>query len=709
MSTASPPERANERRATALGRELSELLIELSIGVHRYAMYPPDHPALVPVAENIITRLAEYFESRDRLAIGVARDQMVIGGVATDSKHPVLSDLARRLHDHQLGALSFRKGVRAWEVEELLEELATETDDVDATLGARIGGHAPDAGDRPGWENISVHPIGYGKLEMAGDDEEASNVGDRAVELWLGLAQAAVLSDEEVEPGEIPDERVVAESIRSHREDRGYDQVIAGYLLQLAEELKGSSSGEASRIRTRVSSLIQELDESTLDRLVAMGGDAARRRKLVLDANQTLAVDAVMKMVKAAASTSEQTISSSMVRMLNKLSQHAEDGPGRVRSQADTALRDNVEKLVSQWDLEDPNPEEYTLILDVLARAEPGGDGAETPKEGHPRVGDGAGGNGEDGALRMVQMALEVEAWGLIVQSAVAELMKEGRVAELFDLMGQAPESVTNGRIRKYITSPGQVRSLLGGDDVDEAALDAIVEEMGREAVAPLMDALVESESRAVRRKVFDRLTELEEDLHTEIRRRLQDSRWYVVRNMLALIQRLDTPPSEVDYGGFLDHPDQRVRREAFPLVLQYPASRTRTLATGLADEDERLNRMALVELRDGTPETLVPTLVNRIIRSDRPEDLRSMAVRALEGTGSGLARTALLELVRAGKTLFRREKLAEPSPTVLAALKVLARDWSDDPEVARVLEAARASGDAEMARAAAGGGAPEA
>ena len=69
-----------------MGREPSELLIELSIGVHRYAMYPPNHAALAPFAENGITRRAECFDIRDSLDIGVARDQLVINGVATDSK-----------------------------------------------------------------------------------------------------------------------------------------------------------------------------------------------------------------------------------------------------------------------------------------------------------------------------------------------------------------------------------------------------------------------------------------------------------------------------------------------------------------------------------------------------------------------------------------------------------------------------------------------
>ncbi len=41
------------------------------------------------------------------------------------------------------------------------------------------------------------------------------------------------------------------------------------------------------------------------------------------------------------------------------------------RSQADTALRENIEALITGWDLKDPNPEAYTNVLDAIARAAP--------------------------------------------------------------------------------------------------------------------------------------------------------------------------------------------------------------------------------------------------------------------------------------------------------------------------------------------------
>ena len=168
---------AAEKKHAALSRELSEFLIELSIAVHRYAMYPPGHPSLGPAVENVVGRLAEIFEKRRAVSIGVAHRQLVIEGVATDPRHPVLSDLARRLHNHQLGALSFAVGTNAREMEGMLALLAHESEREGTPIGLtpeRI----------PTWEHARVYPVGYEQLEMKSskgeDDDEPM---DRATQL----------------------------------------------------------------------------------------------------------------------------------------------------------------------------------------------------------------------------------------------------------------------------------------------------------------------------------------------------------------------------------------------------------------------------------------------------------------------------------------------------------------------------------------------
>src|SRR5438094_7875368 len=99
-------------RAT-LSRELGDFLIELSIALHKHAMYPEGHPSLEPAAAAVQRRAALLLQDRATLSLGVARHQLVIEGVATDTRHPVLRELAGRLHRHHLGALTFRRGLEA--------------------------------------------------------------------------------------------------------------------------------------------------------------------------------------------------------------------------------------------------------------------------------------------------------------------------------------------------------------------------------------------------------------------------------------------------------------------------------------------------------------------------------------------------------------------------------------------------------------------
>src|SRR5438132_3945444 len=112
-------------RAT-LSRDLADFLIELSIALHKHAMYPEGHPSLAPAAAGVARRAELLLQDRSTLSLGVARQQLVIEGVATDPKHPVLAELAGRLHRHHLGAMTFRRGVEAAVVTAVLTALAVD-------------------------------------------------------------------------------------------------------------------------------------------------------------------------------------------------------------------------------------------------------------------------------------------------------------------------------------------------------------------------------------------------------------------------------------------------------------------------------------------------------------------------------------------------------------------------------------------------------
>ncbi len=673
-------------RAT-LSRDLADFLIELSIALHKHAMYPEGHPSLAPAAAGLTRRAALLLQDRATVSLGVARNQLVIEGVATDPKHPVLRELAGRLHRHHLGAITFRRGVEQEEVADALQTLAIEAERTGQPLGL---------GDRDrlaAWPHVQLHALTYERLELTDQSGPAAGEGDaRAAQLWVGLARAALATAPEDTRPTPTEPAVIAQAIDQHSkaEATGYDQVIVGYLLQIAAELKTAGSAEAAALRRRTSRLIRTLKPETLQRLVRMGGDFAQRRQFVSDAADGMAVDAVLDILKAAAETSHATISHSLVRLLSKLAVHAEVGAAPVRPQADAALREQVQQLLAGWTLSDPNPGAYGAALQRMAQAAPAG----APRTDHHATEPD----------RLVAMALEIGTMGPRLPAAVDRVVAEGRLAQLLDaLEGGVADSATAATVRARIATAAAVQQIVAREPIDFKLLERLVPLVGAAAAPPLLDALAAAESRGARRGLLAQLAKMGAEIAPFVIARLDDSRWYVTRNLIALLEELGPTPAGFSAAAYMRHADARVRWQAVKLQLKLPAERDEALIAGLRDQDPRTLRLALsiaVALQ-ACPDTAVPLLVNRATDRTLAGDLRALAVRCLGYTKAPAALETLLQLTAGGRTLFGREKLAAKSPELLVALAALAAGWRRDPRARARLLIAASSSDDEIRRAA--------
>ena len=723
--------RASAAQRAALPRELSDFLIEFSIALHKHAMYPDGHPTLGPASDGVARRLETLLAEHGTLSLGVAREQLVIEGVATDPRHPVLKDLADRLHRHHLGAISFARGVHGGEIDEALKLLAE-----DSSRGGEPIGLRP-LGKIATWPHIRLYPLTFDRLQLL-DAAEGAEAGDtaparsaRSAQLWVGLAQAALASEgagqpapaEKQEPEKPPEPNVpspeptaplseaeidaaldvveaaapleaaaaeptaVAEAIEAHQRGTAYDQVIVGYMLQIADELKVAGGSGAVALRKRMSKLISALDETTLSRLLDMGGDLGQRRQFILDASQGMAVDAVVDLVRAA-SGAGAPISRSMLRMLTKLGHHAERGGVAGREMAETNLRDQVAELVQGWALMDPNPDGYSSALEKMSQASPAllapGEAQFVPEP-----------------VRLLEMACEAGAIGDAVLRAVDQLVLGGRLVQALEVVDRAPRpSPASEAIAARVATPESVRVLLASQPVDLAVLDRVLVHMGDAAAEPMLDALADSESRQLRRALIDRLIRLGPPLGPHLLPRLADERWYVVRNLLYLAAELPSAPAGLTAAQYTTHADLRVRREALRVLFKDPSVRTRAICTALSDEDPRVKRLALAAAADGgCPEPAVPSVV-ALATGDEESDLRVAAIRILAAEGGRLALDALLRLTHMRRSVLGNVKRVHGEPEFLAALGALGR-FVADRRVRERLEQAVASKDAETAKVA--------
>ena len=671
---------ATGRKVTSLSRELADFLIEFSIVLHKRSMYPAGHPHIKDSAERFAHRLNALLGNRDSVTLGVARNRLVIESVTTDPKNALLRDLAHRLHRHRIAAVHLTRGANGEEIEDVLAALSADPQRGDGPIGKRLHRVGP-------WNHIQLRPVGYDRLALQDSDGSDHPPGPTSGrDAWLELARLALSSDVLAEPIAEAGPLVVAQAIGRKSGEVAYDRVVLGYLSRVAEEMSGRKGAVDDQLRDRLSGLIEALDPDTLRRLLETGASQAERRQFVLNASQVLAADAVMEVLEAAAKASHQTISHNLLNLLHKLAHHAEGGPAEIRAEADGALRHNVARLIGDWKLEDPNPEQYTSVLEGMVRNAPDdpSDGSQSGCE--PEI--------------ILQMALELDCIGPSVYAATESLLNRRELVRVARLLEAAPQTETIETLWRFVANPDRLDAELAISPPDGDAIAILVARLGVKAVNSLLDHLGRTDDRSTRAALMKQLLALGSSMGEVAAARLPTAPWYLQRNILVLIGRLGSWPQGFSPLSYAAHIDPRIRREGIKLLLEFRPHVAEGILLGLRDEDDGIVILALNAARESCPAEAIPLVEALAMDLRRASEVRVPTLRILARTRTPAALKVLLAQARYRVSWFGR-RLAPKSPELLAALAGLASYWKDDPRATEVLTRALKHSDPEIRAAA--------
>jgi hypothetical protein len=664
---------------SALSRELSDFLIEFAIALNKHGIYPEGHPSLVPAAGRVLLRLEPLFAERPGLAIGIARDRLLIDGVATDPDSAVLRELATRLHRHQLAAVSFQRGLSETELHAVLSMLAVDPDRSDDPVGTG------DPARLSGWTAVRLYPVDYGALELLDmSDADAREHVPEVTQLWIALARAVMEQDGKTPSDGAPEPKVLAQRIAAKKDAAAYDEVIVDYMLRLAAELRNGGEHEAPQIRQRVSELVSSLEPQALSRLLRTVDGGGQGTEFLLNASQGLALDAVVSLVRAAAESREQGISHSLLRLFEKFASHTTSNNGTRKRHADPALRDQVASLLAGWNLQDPNPVPYAQALNRMATK-----GRVFISASDRRV--------VADPMHVVQMALEIGKPSQSLSGAVRQVEETGRISALLALIDGASPSVALDSVWEQLIAGDALAGLLLESPLDVTALDRMLARAGARGADALLDALAVAESAQTRRIVLDRLVRLGRAVAPLAAARIPDAPWYVQRNMLRLLGDVAVVPDDLDLLTFAGAADPRVRIEAIRLMLHDNDLRERAITLALRDRNEQIRETGLLAAAERCPSSAVADIAGLVAHGS--ERLAVMAIRALGAAEDPLAVESLLQCVRPRRSWLNLRTPAK-SRTYVEALAAL-RTHRANPTVRKILDAAATSTDSEIARAA--------
>ena len=465
---------------------------------------------------------------------------------------------------------------------------------------------------------------------------------------------------------------------------------FAATVNRTLRELLGSEA-EATEAETNAqhaSQLVVRLRPEILVSVMQAEPDIRRRRELVESAIRRLSIPAAVRLTSAVAAALERSLSPAMRMMVRKLARATARPETEPSAYADERLRELMRAVTAEW--LQPRTSSKAGFEPATHRPQNRSAGRTTPE-----------------AERVVQVALECDAMGDAVTTAVHELAQGGETRLVIDMVGQVPETnqAAAAIVRQIATADG-LATALRKDPPDTAAADVLLRGLGLTAAKVMLELMVESRSRTTRRYLLGKLAAFGPEIRPLAEGRLRDSRWFVLRNIIALFRATGSPADPATADRLLTNPEARVRREALLWGLESPAVRERAMTEAIANGDPTMLRPALQAARTELPSGVVPVLARRLLQPDFPPELRLPAIQLLGRSGSLIAVEALLHFVQNGTNLLGRPRLAHRTPEMLAALRALARGWPQERRVQPLVEAARASQDSHLTAAVASAGA---
>lgn len=203
-------------------------------------------------------------------------------------------------------------------------------------------------------------------------------------------------------------------------------------------------------------------------------------------------------------------------------------------------------------------------------------------------------------------------------------------------------------------TTEALIESLLVAGPEQSSAIQRLIEVMGSAVTHGLLLALAEEANMSRRRKLFDVVAGLGPVIVPEVKHFLSDPRWFVVRNMIALLRSVNDRSAMIEVRKLAQHRDLRVRLEAIKTLLTSDSSLPIALLNdAINDPDPKLAETAITLVGNyGIKEGVAP-LLKILSGSDVFRTRTPLRIRAIKALGELAVPAALPAMNRFFKDPF--------------------------------------------------------
>jgi hypothetical protein len=674
-------------------RVLASLIIELNISRRNFKSYPKGHPVVEGAFQKVISLYNNLLEKQDEVTIGVAKDALMFGSTILERSNLVYRDFARVLFEHGIGILILRRGLTTKELENFNVILSLKRDEIN-----RQGGIEP-LWKKSQIKSLAITAIRYDLFSVSGNESEEDGLTATTAEgIWecftRKLMAGNMIGYEGQEDSDIDPEALAIMLNNTYEHAAGnyqkHDSIqeITDFVRQ--ENNRQGSQPTSSMPYNKLAAFVDRLNPNLRSQFISSTFDIKKSdgNLITEDLIGKMSPDAILETLEDL-NQQQVNVPPVIMGLLQKLSVHATrlHPTTHITHMGESDIQDRMRTVFKEHASEEFIPDDYQKKLNTLVTEE------QIPQIVIGDIKDllaTVESNVVENRISDIIMNL-ISAGGETVEEREFFLqnlsdmfgyfLQTGDYGQLVKMIDQSTDSSFPIDIQYYLRENYARREflveILNGLKIWGKPryhdINLLITKIRSPFIEVLLDHLATEENMSLRRFMMDRLIEMGPITRVPISIRLNDERWFVLRNLIVILRAHSDATIIPLIRPLSQHSNVRVRQEALnTLVMLHDAAAEKQVLRDLESEDREILFAAITLSEKSRLPDIHKKLISILSKNGLSQleyELKSAVVKAL---GEIRRAEALPEFAKilGSSSLFNNKLLTRLKIDIIRALE---------------------------------------
>lgn len=612
MTTVSDDIQANKTDTASL----ANFITELNIARRNSGAYPTGHPVIVSSLAKVLRMYEKLLKARSELVLGVTSESLMVDGAVLDKSNLVYRNFSRALFERGIGVLVFYGGLTVEELNNFTSVLGLKREHI------LQNGGIEEIWAKTGIAAIAIRPVRY-DLFKTSDKSSISGTDTMPTQeegLWDRFAREITAGGQlHEESGDIfLDPEALAEILNQQFDSGIHETAVRKAIsafLESADADTGSLTADSDqpyqKLATFVSALAPELRKQFLD---SSFGDKSHSNLSAAQHILTKLSDTTILETLEDISNNRLSVSPVVFGLLQRLGQNVDSSH---HSTSDTTeendLSQKMKTIFREHASEEFVPDDYQNKLNRIMVAD------RIPRDRMEEVSD---------LLKSLESKHIENSIGRVLMNLIREGIDSPEERDLLlqnlsDMFGFYLQTGDYDQLHVMIdqisdgTFPVEIQNWLheeyGRSEFLEEILNgltiwgkpryedirSLIHKIGGPFIETLLDRLSEENSMSLRRFYMDCLIKMGPQTLEPIANRLNDSRWYFLRNLLIILFSQNDPSVISLIRPLLRSEDPRLRHEVLKTLLHFRDAHAEKLVIGNLGSSQLELQLAAIHLAE--------------------------------------------------------------------------------------------------------------